>query len=138
MLERTIEDRLREEYFELLPDIRRVAEHLEAEVKYYLLPISRQLDMFERLVVTSRIKECESALEALRRRQEGATFDRDRPELYTLSSLNDLAGVRVLAFPRTRLARLTLKYVRDSQIGTQIRSRVTTKQTSCVQILWLL
>jgi len=109
MLERTIEDRLREEYFELLPDIRRVAEHLEAEVKYYLLPISRQLDMFERLVVTSRIKECESALEALRRRQEGATFDRDRPELYTLSSLNDLAGVRVLAFPRTRLAEIDLE-----------------------------
>ncbi len=37
--ERTIEDRLREEYFELLPDIRRVAEHLEAEVRYCVLPI---------------------------------------------------------------------------------------------------
>lgn len=36
-------------------------------------------------------------------RQEGATFDRDQPELYTLTSLNDLAGIRVLAFPRSRL-----------------------------------
>jgi ppGpp synthetase/RelA/SpoT-type nucleotidyltranferase len=103
MAERSVEDQLRQEYFELLPEIRRVVEHLEAEVRHCVLPISLTLDEYERLVVTSRIKECESALDALRRRQEGATFDRDRPELYTLTSLNDLAGVRVLAFPRSRL-----------------------------------
>ena len=34
---------------------------------------------------------------------EGATFDSGRPELYSLDTLNDLAGVRVLAFPRGRL-----------------------------------
>jgi hypothetical protein len=104
--ERTVEDRLRQEYFELLPEIRRVVEHLEAEVRHCVLPLSLKLDDYERLVVTSRVKECESALDALRRRQEGATFDRDRPELYTLSSLNDLAGVRVLAFPRSRLSEI--------------------------------
>lgn len=101
--ERTIEDRLREEYFSLLPDIRRVLDELEAEVKYGLIPISRQLHEFERLVVTSRVKECESALESVRRRQEGATFDREQPELYSLASLNDLAGVRVLIFPQSRM-----------------------------------
>jgi hypothetical protein len=103
MEKRTIEDRLREEYFQLLPDIRRVAEHVETEVRYCVLPIRGTLDMYERLVVTSRIKDCESALDSLRRRQEGATFDRDHATLYTLTSLNDLAGVRVLAFPRGRL-----------------------------------
>jgi hypothetical protein len=99
--ERTTEDRLREEYFHLLPEIRRVAEELEAEIRYCVLPISRRLKQYEQLVVESRIKECESAIEALRRRQEAATFNRD--ERYTLTSLNDLAGVRVLAFPRGRL-----------------------------------
>jgi ppGpp synthetase/RelA/SpoT-type nucleotidyltranferase len=103
-VERTIEDRLREEYFGLLPDVRRVVDELEAEVKHCLVPISLRLDKYERLVVTSRTKDCESAVESLRRRQEGATFDSERPELYALSSLNDLAGVRVLAFPRSRLA----------------------------------
>lgn len=97
------EDRLREEYFDLLPDIRRVANELEAEVKHCLIPISLRLEKHERLIVTSRIKECDSAVESVRRRQEGATFDNDRPERYALTSLNDLAGVRVLAFPRTRL-----------------------------------
>ncbi len=101
---RTVEDRLREEYFDLLPDIRRVANELEAEVKHSLVPISRGLATYERLVVTSRIKECESAVDSLRRRQESATFDSDRPELYALNRLNDLAGVRVLCFPRSRLA----------------------------------
>ena len=96
---------MREEYFDLLPDIRRVAEHLEAKVKYCVLPISRKLDKYEQLMVTSRIKECESAIDALRRRPEaeGRTFDRTHPEKYTLTDLNDLAGVRVLAFPRSRL-----------------------------------
>ncbi len=106
MIGRTIEDRLREEYFDLLPDIRRVAEQLKAQIRYYTLPILRSLNRPERLDVTSRIKECDSAVDALRRHQEGGTFDTDRPELYTLSTLPDLAGVRVLAFPRGRLSEI--------------------------------
>jgi ppGpp synthetase/RelA/SpoT-type nucleotidyltranferase len=82
---------LREEYFDLLPHIRRVADELEAEIKHCLIPVSRRLDKYERLVVTSRVKECESALDSLHRRQEGATFDSGRPELYSLDNLNDLA-----------------------------------------------
>lgn len=102
MKERTAEDRLREEYFALMPDARRVLEELEAEVRHWLLPLLNQLDKHEKLTVTSRIKDCESALGALRRRQEGAVFDPDRAHSYSLKSLNDLAGVRVLAFPRSR------------------------------------
>ena len=102
MPSRTIEDRLREEYFDLLPEVRRVLEHLEAEIKYRLLPISRKLHRFEQLDVSSRIKECESAVASLRRRQEGAIFYPDRAQSYTLTNLKDLAGVRVLAFPLSR------------------------------------
>jgi ppGpp synthetase/RelA/SpoT-type nucleotidyltranferase len=106
--ERTIEDRLREEYFDLLPDIRRVAEQLDAEIRCHLLQVSKGLDRHERLVIRSRIKDYESALQKLRGDREGATFLRDRPELYSLTSLNDLAGVRVLAFPRSRLNEIDL------------------------------
>jgi hypothetical protein len=113
---RTIEDRLREEYFDLLPDIRRVAEHLEAEVKYLMLPIRRKLDTYEQVVVTSRVKECDSALEKLCRKPEGRTFDTERPALYTLRDLSDLAGVRVLAFPSGRLAEV------DEQIRKRFQS----------------
>jgi ppGpp synthetase/RelA/SpoT-type nucleotidyltranferase len=102
--ERTVEDRLREEYFTLLPEIRRVADRLEAEIRYHVLPISGALHGYERLVVKCRVKSCDSALEKLRAHQEGATFDEGRPAVYMLTSLNDLAGVRVLAFPRRRLA----------------------------------
>ena len=75
---------------------------MEAEVRHSLLTLSNRLDRYERLAVTSRIKDCESALEGLRRRQEAATFDPNRADSYTLTDLNDLAGVRVLAFPRSR------------------------------------
>jgi hypothetical protein len=101
-LGRTIEDRLREQYFDLLHEIRRVVEQLEVEVRHSLLPISRRLDKHQRLVVKSRVKECESALVSLLQRSQG-TFDEGHPSQYSLTSLNDLAGIRVLAFPRSLL-----------------------------------
>ena len=108
MQTRTIEDRLREEYFDLPPEIRRVAEYLEAVTKYHLLEISGNLEKFEQLAVRARVKECESAVGALRRRQEGAIFDPDNADSYTLKSLKDLAGVRVLAFPHGRLKQIDI------------------------------
>ena len=68
MTERTIEDQLRQEYFELLPEIRRVEAHLKAEIQFRTLPILRSLGTHEQLVIQSRIKDCESAINALRRR----------------------------------------------------------------------
>ena len=38
--ERRVEDHPREEYFTLLPEIRRVADRLETEIRYHMLPIS--------------------------------------------------------------------------------------------------
>lgn len=102
MAVRTTEDKLREEYFALLPDVRRVIQEVEAQVRYCLLPMLGKLRKHESLIVTSRVKDCESALGALRRRQEGKTFDADKPDSYTLTDLKDLAGIRVLAFPRDR------------------------------------
>ena len=103
MASRTVEDLLREEYFDLLPEIRRTVEHLETEVRYHLLPILSKLRQFERVVIRSRVKECESAVQSLRRRQEAGTFIQEASETYTLEKLRDLAAVRVLAFPRSRL-----------------------------------
>jgi ppGpp synthetase/RelA/SpoT-type nucleotidyltranferase len=105
MAQRSVEDLLRGEYFELLPDMRRVAEELEAEVRHCLLLMSRGLERHEQLVVKSRVKECESAIDALRRNlHEGRTFDQEKSDSYTLKSLTDLAGVRVLLFPRNHVA----------------------------------
>jgi len=99
MTERTVEDRLREEYVVLLPEIRAVVEESEAEIRHSLVSLSSKLNRYEQLSVTSRVKDCESAMQALRRREEGATFDPGKINSYTLTSIPDLAGVRVLAFP---------------------------------------
>ena len=82
---RTVQDWLREEYFLLLAHARQDLEEIETEVRHCLLPLARDLHAHERLIVTSRIKDCESALAALRRRQEGATFDSDFADAYTLT-----------------------------------------------------
>jgi hypothetical protein len=100
MQERRIEDRLREEYFKLLPEIRRVQWQLETEINSCILGIKLALKDYERLDVKARIKDCESAITSLRRRQEGNIFIPEKSEEYTLLKLRDLAGVRILAFPQ--------------------------------------
>ena len=106
---RTVEDRLREEYAGLLPGIRRVVEYLETEVRHCVLSVYLDLRKYEQIVVKSRIKTCESAVDALRRRQQFGIFDLERPNIYRLADLNDLAGVRVLAFPRKRVEEINEK-----------------------------
>lgn len=100
---REIEDRLREEYFTGVPTLSRVAEHFKTQVQYLLLTITAGLSSFESVIVKSRVKDCNSAIDALRRRSVGGAFDRDSPESYSLFSLKDLVGVRVLAFPSVRV-----------------------------------
>jgi len=102
---RTPEDRLRQQYFDLLPEIQRVVWQLEAEVRYHTLSILHNLGTGEQLVVDSRVKECESALEKLLRIKglEGRRFDPDCAGEYSLLDLPDLAAVRVLVFPNRRL-----------------------------------
>ncbi|MGA7340313.1 MAG: hypothetical protein WBE72_13350 [Terracidiphilus sp.] len=110
MPERTIEDRLREEYFDLLPEIQGVVWQLEAEIRFHTLQILHDLEDPEQLIVKSRVKDCESALKSLVKRRgrrssggEGRRFDPETPEEYSLLSLEDLAGIRVLVFPNRRL-----------------------------------
>jgi ppGpp synthetase/RelA/SpoT-type nucleotidyltranferase len=101
--ERTAEDHLREEYVVLLPDVRRAADEIEAEVRYLLRPITRDLQPHERLMIRCRVKECESAIATLKRRQEYSSFQGIRPTALSLRALNDLAALRVLAFPKQRV-----------------------------------
>ena len=67
--ERTFEDRLRKEYFTLLPEIQRITDRLEAEVRYHMRLICGGLERHERLAIKCRVKFCESALEKLRSHQ---------------------------------------------------------------------
>jgi ppGpp synthetase/RelA/SpoT-type nucleotidyltranferase len=100
---RTVEDQLRAEYFDLLPDIRRAVLETETRVRRDLLEVSLTLERYERLLVTSRIKECDSAVDALRRRQPLGLFDAGRATEYSLMVLPDLAAVRVMGFPERRV-----------------------------------
>jgi hypothetical protein len=75
---RTVEDRLREEYFLLSPEIRRVLHQLQTDVAYLLLPVTLGLKHHERIHVEARVKECDSAISALRRREGSSTKTRRR------------------------------------------------------------
>lgn len=98
--QRRVEDALREEYFAILPEIRRALLETETRTRAALLEISLRLRPYERVIITARVKECDSAIDALRRRLPLRLFD---PAVsYTLSALRDLAAVRVMAFPHKR------------------------------------
>lgn len=96
---RLVEDLLRAEYVALLPSMQRILAQVETEVRYALLPLTLPLDRYERVLVRGRLKESESAVDSLRRRQEGGTFDPEAPERYSLTTLPDLVGIRILTFP---------------------------------------
>jgi hypothetical protein len=124
MAQRTVEDRLREEYFLLSPEIKRVVHQLQTHIGCLLLPVTLELKHHERVHIEGRAKECESAIGALRRRTEGKVFLKETPARYTLTDLPDLAGVRVSAFPRSRLEEV-LRIVRD-EYGEWTPDPVTT------------
>jgi hypothetical protein len=96
---RLVEDRLRAEYFALLPAMQRSLTAIEAEINYLLLPAKLKLDPHARILIRGRLKDCESAVDSLRRRQEGGRFDPAHPEQYSLTTLPDLVGLRILTFP---------------------------------------
>jgi len=73
-------------------------------VRRDLLDVSLSLERYEQVLVTSRMKECDSAVDALRRRQPFGLFDVKRAEEYSITALPDLAAVRVMAFPERRVA----------------------------------
>ena len=106
ILEKTVEDTLREEYFELLPSIRKTLYELEATIRHTLIPAMKSLEGHERLEICSRIKECDRAIDALKRREEGAIFDRACPGKYSLRTLKDLVGLRILVFPKQNIPQL--------------------------------
>jgi len=100
--ERLVEDRLRAEYVNLLPAMKRIQVSMETEIRYLLLPTILGLDRHEQIVVRARLKDCESAVESLRRRQGWSAFDAEHPERYSLTALRDLVGLRVMTFPGQR------------------------------------
>jgi len=100
---RSVDDRLRDEYVRLLPDMRRTLTSIETEVNYALLRLKLGLHPYEQILVKTRLKECESAINSLKQRQEFATFASEHPERYSLTSLPDLVGVRILIFPQRHL-----------------------------------
>ena len=103
MTRRTVEDRLREEYFNLSPEIKRVLHQLHTEVAHLLLPPTLSLKHHERINIEARAKECDSAIDALRRREELGQFREGVPTAYTLTNLPDLAALRILVFPKSLL-----------------------------------
>jgi hypothetical protein len=115
---RQVEDRLRAEYVDLLPSMQRTLTALMTEVNHVLLSTILTLDRYEQIVVKGRLKESESAVDSLRRRQEIGRFDVHRAETYSLTTLPDLVGIRVLAFPQRRIEDVRRILVNDPRLSS--------------------
>ncbi len=84
----------------------RLAARLKTQVEYRLLPVIHSLASHESLAVKVRVKDCVSAIDKLRRKQEGGIFYSEISETYSLLSdgdVGDLVGIRILAFPPNRV-----------------------------------
>ena len=99
MPQSSIEEMLRQEYLDLLPEIQSVASALEAEIREQLHGILAGLRSHEQILIKSRIKKCDSAVKTLRGKSDGRVFDPDRAGEYSIKKLPDLVVVRILVFP---------------------------------------
>jgi|ERR1041385_1889892 hypothetical protein len=102
---RSIEDVLREEYFAIAPEVRRALLETETRVRSALLSISLRLQRYERVVVTSRMKDCDSAIDALRRRQSLGLFDPAHEAAGRGATYRDVGGLTHQKFTRAAKAR---------------------------------
>lgn len=103
MMERNLGDKLREEYANLRPIANRRYTRLFARVSHVLEERFTDRRPHEIIHVVGRVKECESALSRVLRNQEGRLLDPAREAEYSLTTLVDLIGLRVLVFPRDLL-----------------------------------
>ncbi len=92
------ESLLRQEYSDLLPELVKVQQLLDAKIRWYLKDIIFSLKKkHQRIEIESRVKDCNSAISALRRRQQSRSFEKNG--YYSLTNLKDLVGFRILVFP---------------------------------------
>jgi len=99
--EKKTEDDLREDYFRLLPLMRRMEFLLESQIRWHLKSIIYDLEPYQRIEIRSRIKDCDRAISSLRRRREGIF---DPAQKYSLAELKDLVGFRILVFPESLIS----------------------------------
>lgn len=95
------EDELRQEYSRLLPVSLKLQRFLETQLNGYLKSHVYKLREYEQIEVTSRVKECESAIKSLKAKKAEGGFDPSKK--YSLTSLKDIVGVRVSVFPSSLL-----------------------------------
>jgi ppGpp synthetase/RelA/SpoT-type nucleotidyltranferase len=88
---------LRQEYVDIKPQLMKTKNFLDLEVAWHLKALIFNLKVHERIEIESRIKDCDSAIDSLRRRQEGRDFEDNKQ--YSLKELKDLVGLRILVFP---------------------------------------
>lgn len=94
--EKSIINTLRDEYYNILPSLEAANTQINLEISCLLKVIICDLKPHQRIRVITRIKECESAINALRRRKESRTFESNGD--YSLKTLPDLVGARILYF----------------------------------------
>jgi ppGpp synthetase/RelA/SpoT-type nucleotidyltranferase len=126
---RQVEDRLRAEYVGLRPAMQRTLTALMTEVNYVLLPAILKLDRYEQIVVKGRVKDSESAVDSLRRRQESRSFA-DPADSYSLTTLPDLIGIRVLAFPQRRVKDVRDLLEADPRLNSWKRDHISSPDPS--------
>lgn len=100
MNDRIVIDRLRQEYSSLRPEMAKVERLLVDQVRWHLKFLAFDLKPYERIETESRIKECESAINTLKRKfGSEAQHEFEKGSQYNLKDLKDLVGLRILVFP---------------------------------------
>ncbi len=96
-----VESRLQLEYLKVASALYKAKEYIEIEIKHTIKTQLLEAVHANKILISSRVKDCNSAITALKKKEEGRVFRDGRQ--YSITQLNDLIGLRISVFPLTLL-----------------------------------
>lgn len=121
-----IESQLQLEYLKIANKLYKAQEYIEIEIKHTIKTQLLKAVHANKILISSRVKDCNSAIISLKKKEEGRVF-RDNKQ-YSITQLNDLIGIRVSVFPLTllELVKTPLLDYLDSNFEKQFQTDHTT------------
>lgn len=110
-----IESQLQLNYLKIANELFQAKEYIEIEIKHTLKTLLLEPVHANKILISSRVKDCNSAITSLKMKEEGGVFRDDKK--YLITQLNDLVGLRISFFPLTLLERVKpqlLSYLKNN------------------------
>ena len=99
MTQEDLKNRLKLEYIDLFKEMKRIQNRLVLNLNCIIKNVINNLKEYEKIIVESRIKTCESSIQKIITKYEGNVINYNDYSKIKIKDLKDLIGLRISVFP---------------------------------------